>query len=146
MATKAKSTKYFKFQRYDDLTAAYVTIAEATNFKGLDEKADQLEATNFDSDGKEYIAGLTDGGEVSADLNFVASDSGQQGLRTDLRAGTLRNFKVIVNDHASDPTTVTFSAIVTTAPGLSGGVNAVIKTSVTLRVSGVPVWDYAPAV
>lgn len=145
MATKAKSTKALKLQRGDGGgTEVFTTIGEVTNIKGPSEKVDQLEVTSFDSAAKEYIGGLSDGGEISFDTNFVGNDVQQQGLRTDLRAGTLRNFKIILNDHATTPTTITFAAIVTSAPEISGSVNAAIKSSSTLKISGLPTWSYSP--
>lgn len=146
MATKAKSTKGLRLQRGDGGgSEVFTTIGEVTNIKGPSEKAPQLDATSFDSTSMEFIAGLADGGEVTFDVNFVASDAQQQGLRTDLRAGTVRNFKLIVNDHATTPTTITFAAIVTAAPEISGSVNQVIKSSCSLKVSGTATWSYAPA-
>lgn len=145
MATKAKSTRGLKLQRGDGGgTEVFTTIGEVTNIKGPGEKASQLDATSFDSTAMEYIAGLSDSGELTFDVNFVGSDAQQQGLRTDMRAGTLRNFKLILNDHATTPTTVTFAAIVTSAPEIAGSVNQVIKASCSLKVSGLPTWSYAP--
>lgn len=147
MATKATSTKKIRLQRGDgaDPTEAFTTIAEVTNIKGPGEKAPQLDASSFDSEAMEFIAGLPDSGELTFDVNFVGSDVQQQGLRTDLRNGTLRNFKLILNDHATTPTTISFAAIVTAAPELSGSTNQVLKGSCSLKISGVPDWEYAPA-
>lgn len=146
MATKAKSTKGLQLQRGDGGgSEVFTTIGEVTNIKGPSEKAGQLDATSFDSTAMEFIAGLSDNGEVTFDVNFVGSDAQQQGLRTDLRNGTLRNFKIIINDHATTKTTVAFAAIVTASPELSGSVNQVIKGSCSLKVSGLATWTYAPA-
>jgi len=146
MTTKAKSSKGIKLQRGDGGgSEVFTTIGEVTNIKGPSEKAPQLDATSFDSTGMEFIAGLSDSGELTFDVNFVGSDAQQQGLRTDLRAGTLRNFKLILNDHATTPTTIAFAAIVTAAPEIAAGVNQVVKGSCSLKVSGLPTWTYAPA-
>lgn len=145
MTTKAKSSKGIKLQRGDGGgTEVFTTIGEVTNIKGPGEKAAQLDATSFDSTAMEFIAGLSDSGELTFDVNFVSNDAQQQGLRTDMRAGTLRNFKLILNDHATTPTTIAFAAIVTAAPELSGSVNQVVKASCSLKVSGLPTWTYAP--
>lgn len=150
--SKAKSTKHLKLMRGDGAaqppatpattTESFVPIAECNNVKGPDEKIALLDVTNFDSDGMEYISGLSDGQEVTFDANWIGSDQQQQGLRTDLRAGTLRNFKFQANDNATDPTYVIFSALVTAVPGLSGGTNQVLKGSWTLKPSGLPFWHY----
>lgn len=146
MTTKAKSSKQLKLQRGDGGgSEVFTTIGEVTNIKGPSEKAPQLDATSFDSTAMEFIAGLPDNGEITFDVNFVGSDAQQQGLRTDLRNGTLRNFKLIVNDHATTPTTISFAAIVTQAPEIAAGVNQVIKGSCSLKVSGTATWSYAPS-
>ncbi len=146
MASGAKSSKGIKLQRGDGAgSETFTTIGEVTSIKGPAEKAPQLDATSFDSTGMEYIAGLSDSGEVTFDCLFVGSNAQQQGLRTDLRAGTLRNFQLNLNDHLSDPTIVSFAAIVTAAPEISAGVNQVVKGSCSLRVSGLPSWHYRPS-
>ena len=145
MTTKAKSTKNLRLQIGDGLgSETFTTIGEVIQAMSPSETAEQLEATSFDSTSKEYIAGLSDSGEMSFEVNFVGSNAQQQQLRTDLRAGTTRNFKIIANDHASSPTTVSFAAIIVEAPGFGGGVNAVLKGNGRLRVTGTPSWSYAP--
>lgn len=145
MATKAKSSKGIKLQRGDGGgTEVFTTIGEVVNVKGPGEKAASLDATSFDSVAMEFIAGLSDSGELTFDLNFIGNDAQQQGLRTDMRAGTLRNFKLILTDHATTPTTISFAAIVLAAPEVSASVNQVIKASATLKISGLPTWAYAP--
>jgi hypothetical protein len=145
MTTKAKSTRGIKLQRGDGAgSETFTTIAEVTNIKGPTEKAPQLDATSFDSVAMEYIAGLPDNGELTFDCNFIGNDAQQQGLRTDLRAGTARHFKLVLNDDAVTPTTISFTAIVTGAPEISGSVNAVVKGSCSLRITGQATWVYAP--
>jgi hypothetical protein len=145
MTTKATSTKGVKLQRGDGGgPETFTTIAEVLSFKGPSEKAPQLDATSFDSVAMEFIAGLPDNGEITAEVQYVGSDAQQQGLRTDLRAGTKRNFKLVLNDSQGvQPTTVSFAAIVTQAPELGGGVNQVVKGSISLRISGQATWAYA---
>lgn len=145
MTTKATSSKGIKLQRGDGAgSEVFTTIGELTNVKGPSSKAPQLDATSFDSTAMEFISGLSDGGEVTFDVNFVGSNAQQQGLRTDHVAGTVRNFKLILNDHASTPTTVAFAAIITQPPDISAGVNQVVKGSCALKISGLPTWTYAP--
>lgn len=145
MATNAKSSKGIRLQRGDaGGPEVFTTIGEVTSVKGPSEKAPQLDASSFDSTAMEFIAGLPDSGELTFDINFIGNNVQQQGLRTDLRAGTLRNFKLILTDHATTPTTVTFAAIVTAAPDVNASTNAVIKGSCSLRISGQPTWVYAP--
>lgn len=146
MVTKAKASKGTRIQRGDGGgSEVFTTIGEVLSFNGPGEAVEEIDVTSFDSTAKEYIStGLMDGGEVTFDVNFVGSDAQQQGLRTDLRDGTLRNFKIILNDHASSPTTFAFSAIVRSLEGPQAGQGEQYKMSVTLKVSGQPTVTYAP--
>lgn len=146
MATKAKSSKGTKIQRGDGGgSEVFTTVGEVMQFSGPSEAVDDIDVTSFDSVAKEFIStGQPDAGEVKFDVNFVGGDAQQQGLRTDLRNGTLRNFKVILNDHVSTPTTFSFAAIVKGLDGPSASVGAQYKMSLTLKVSGQPTVTYAP--
>lgn len=147
MTTKATSTRGVQLQRGqgDGPPETFTLIAEIQSFKGPSEKAPQLDATSFDSSAMEFIAGLPDNGELTAECQFIGTDAQQQALRTDLRNGTKRNFKLLLNDKATGggtPTTITFAAIVTQAPEIGGGVNQVVKGSISLRISGTATWVY----
>ena len=146
MATKAKASKGTKVQRGDGGgVEVFTTVGEVLSFEGPGESVDNIDVTSFDSVAKEYIStGLPDGGEVTFDVNFVGSDTQQQGLRDDLRNGTLRNFKVILNDNAVTPTTFSFSAVVTDLKGPTAGQGEQYKMSITLKVSGQPTVSYSP--
>lgn len=143
--TNAKSSIGIKLKRGDGATVeGFSVIGEVTGFKGPSEKAPQLDATSFDSTAMEFVAGLPDNGEVTFDCLFVGSNVQQQGLRTDLRAGTVRNFQLNLNDHDTDPTVCSFAAIVTGAPEVAASVNQVVKGSCSLRITGTPTWHYRP--
>ncbi len=144
-ASKAKSSKGSKVQRGDGLTPEnFTTIAEVTGFKGPSSKATTIDVTSMDSEAMEFVPGLVDHGEVSIDFNFIGSDAEQQGLVTDIVAGTLRNHRIIANDHAVAPSTATFLAMVT-GHDLSGGVNAALKGSASLKISGAITRTFRPS-
>jgi predicted secreted protein len=148
MSSNATIAKAVKLQRGDGGgTEVFTTIGEVTNVSGPPETAPQVDVTSFDSTAREFRAGLVDGGEVSFDMNLVGSNAQQQGLRTDLRAGTVRNFKLILPDAALEAncTTIAFAAVVTNLSGVDAAVDGVIKQSCTLKVSGLPTWTYATA-
>jgi predicted secreted protein len=145
MTTKAKMTKGLRIQRGDGGgTEVFTTIGEITNFSGPNESADQVDVTSFDSTAREFIAGMNDNGEVSFDMNFLGNDAQQQGLRTDLRNGTLRNFKVLLADSTVSPTTFAFSAIVTSFDGPKGGVGQAVTASIKVKLSGQATVTYTP--
>lgn len=138
MATKAKSTKGVAFKIGDGATPTevFTTIPEVTSFTAPGVTAAEIDATSLDSTAMERIAGLQDGDSASFDMNYVYDSAAQQQLTTDCAAGTVRNFRIELND-AATPTRIAFAAIITAVPGPSGGVNEVQKVSgVTLRVTG----------
>jgi hypothetical protein len=146
MPSKAKAAKGTQLKRGDGATPteSFTTVGEVLNFSGPEGSAPAIDVTSFDSTATEVIAGLPDNGEVSFDTNFVGGNAQQQGLEADRIAGTLRNFRLQLNDNASSPTTYAFSAIVTKV-GLAGGdSNQAYKLSITLRVSGATTKIYAP--
>lgn len=57
----------------------YTPIAEIDNLTPPNEKADVLDATNFDSPGgyKEFIAGMVDPGECKFDMNFLPGSASE---------------------------------------------------------------------
>jgi hypothetical protein len=147
MASKAKATKGTKCQRGDGgATETFTTIGEVMSFSGPTGEVSEINVTSFDSLGKEFISdGLPDSGEFSMEMNFIGNDAQQQGLRADQQNGVLRNFKLILNDHPTTPSTFAFAAIVKKFDGpKGGGVSEQYKTSVTLRISGLPTITYAP--
>ena len=144
--TKAKPTKNTLIQRGDGGgPETFTTIGEVMSFSSPQVSVDEIEVTNFDSTAKEFISsGLAAGGELTIEMNFVGSDAQQQGLRTDCYAGTTRNFKFVMNDHATTKSNVTFAAFVKNIDGPKGSVGEAYKTTVTLKVTGAPTWAYAP--
>ncbi len=142
--TSSVTTKGMILRRETDTPGTWALVGEVTNISGPNESAEQLDATSFDSTAHEYLTALADSGEVTFDMNFIGSNATQQGLRTDLRANTLRNFRLILNDDATEGsrTKCDFSGRVTNLTGPEGGVDAVITQSCTIKVSGQPSWTY----
>jgi predicted secreted protein len=128
-------------KRGDGATAeAFTTVAELIGLSGPGLSLDTVESTHTESTGanKEYIAGLKDAGEISADLNFLPANATHTGLIADQTARTLRNFQIVWPDTAT--TTWSFSAYVTNyepAAPLEDRMTA----SVSLKISGVPTFS-----
>jgi predicted secreted protein len=146
MASKATVARAVKLQRGDGGgTEVFTTIAEVTNVSGPNESAEQIEVTSFDSTAREFKAAIPDSGEVTFEMQFIGENAQQQGLRADLRAGTVRNFKLIIPDRTleNDCSRCSFSAIITDLSGPQAAVGAAFTQSCTLKVSGQPTWNYA---
>ena len=72
-------------------------IAEVTSISGPSMKVDMIDVTSHDSPDtfREFIAGLADGGEVTFEGNFIASDSaGIIAFITDMQARTAKTCKI----------------------------------------------------
>lgn len=146
MATKAKSTKNTKLQSGLTTSASgFTTIAEVKSFDGPNGTAPDIDVSSFDSSEQEFIPGLSAPGELQMTGNFVGSNLYQQQLDSDRVAGTKRYYKLLLNDHASDPTYMTFLASVT-AFGISGGTPGAYEFKATLKISGAVTKHYTSGV
>ena len=69
-------------------TPVFTSISEIANLTGPGSSRNWIDVTHLLSDdqAKEYVAGLVDLGDLTADCNFLPGDSTQQGLRTKLEA------------------------------------------------------------
>lgn len=79
-------------------------IAEITSISGPTESFDLIDVTSLESTGgfKEFIVGLGDGGEISFEGNFIASDiDGQIAMYADFKAREKRNWRIEMPDGSS---------------------------------------------
>ncbi len=144
MSSKASSSQKVILARGDGAspTEVFTKIGEITSWNGPTETAKQIDVTSVDSDAREFIAGLSDPGEVSFDGNFVADDASQLGLRADMAARVLRNFKLTLADATAaltKPTVIAFTAVVTKFE-IKGSVDNKVDFAAALKISGVPVY------
>lgn len=116
-------------------TEVFTTIPEVKSISGPEITRDTIDVTHMNSPNnfREFVTTLKDGGEVSFEMNYIGNDTTQNGIRVDLKAGTLRNFKMVMNNVAS--TTFDFAAVVTEF-GLSTELEEIVTASVTLKISG----------
>lgn len=90
-------------------TEVFTTIPEVISLSGLGKTNALVDVTNFDSAGsKEYIAGLSDGTEITIEANYLPASATQLALIADVDAGTNRNLEVVVTDGVT-PKTFSFA-------------------------------------
>lgn len=143
--TKAKSTKFTQLMRGAVASpTGFNTIGEVKSFDGPNGTAPQIDASNFDSSEAEFVPGLSMPGEVQMTMNFVGSDTEQQGLDADRVAGIVRYYRLQLADHDTNPTTYTFLASVT-AFSVSGQTNGIYDAKCTLKVTGSVAKTYRPS-
>src|ERR1051325_2584261 len=134
MATKAFSAQGTLVKRGNGATVeVFTAIPDVKTIGGPTGSSDLLEATNLDSTAKEYVLGLADSGEIRLGLNWDPTSTQHQGLFTDWQNRTRRNFKIIFSDTGAAD--FSFAAFVQNYE-ISGGANAIVEASITLKITG----------
>jgi hypothetical protein len=109
----------------------FTKINGFVSYDGFDGSAGDLDVTDLDSVAMEFIAGLVDNGKFGFEVKRIKTDPGQIALRAALVSGALKGFRLTL----PDTTVATWNALVKTMP-VGGGVNAVMKGKVDLKISG----------
>lgn len=111
---------------------ADVEIANVRSFSGFDGEAGDIDITNLSSTAKEFDVGLQDAGGFSFEWHPDYADAGQNAVRAAQTAGTLKTFMLTL----PNATTATFAGYVKNAKGVSGGTDAVVEGSVSIKITG----------
>jgi hypothetical protein len=112
----------------------YVDLCEVKTFTGFDGQASEIDVTTICSDAKEVRLGLQDFGAFSFEMNYVPDDPGQMQMQSAKASGVALAFRFVL------PGTYgawNFNAYVKAFP-IAGGVDGVLTSSVSLRISGAP--------
>ena len=134
MSSSALETQGVLIQRGDNASpSVYTTIPEIVSFDGPGGSSNEIDVTDLASTAKEFRMGLKDEGDFSFEMMYIPNDSEHSGLQDDRTNRTLRDFKVVLTD--SPQSDMTFTAYVREF-SVSGGVDDVLRASVTLRISG----------
>lgn len=121
-------------------TEVFTDVAEIKNISGPQHGQELIDVTHMQSPNfyKEFIASFLDGGEVSADLNFTNVAS-QTAVLDDLEDRRVSNYQIIFTTDAGD-VTCDFTCLVTRFEP-SFNMNAAISASLTLKITGKPVYS-----
>lgn len=115
----------------------FTSVAEVMSVSAGGLKLDVTEATHMESPSKwrEFIATVKDAGDVSFEINFQPALAGHQGLTTDLKNQTLRNWQLVFPD--SGATTWSFGGFVTSfAP--QAQFDGKLTASCSIKITGAP--------
>jgi hypothetical protein len=115
-------------------TATSVTFTQIANiktFSGFDGSASEIDVTNLSSTAKEYRLGLTDPGQFAFEIDYDSANAGHVALRSKQISGLVSNLQLTL----PNATVVTFNGFVKKF-ALAGGVDAVAKTAVDIRITG----------
>lgn len=122
-----------------DSPLTFTEVKEIKTFNAFDGEAAEIDVTHLQSAAKEFRMGLQDWGNFNLDLNYLPEDPGQMACRAAKGSRQVQQFKATF----SDGSFTTFDAFVKNSPR-SGGVDAVVETSFSLRVTGDIVDTPAP--
>jgi hypothetical protein len=111
-----------------------IAVGGFISYDGFDGESTEIDTTTLASTAKEYIIGLEDYGNFNLSLNHDNADVGQIAMRAAKTSRIVRECVITF----SDSSVITFNAYVKSFP-LSGGVDDVNKSNVSLRVTGTPV-------
>lgn len=110
---------------------AFTQIANIKDFSGFDGSASEIDVTNLSSAAKEFRLGLVDPGQFTINIDYDPTNPGHIALRARQVSGVLSNFQLTLPNLS----VITFSGYVKKF-SLAGGVDAVAKTAVDIRISG----------
>jgi hypothetical protein len=138
MTSNAIQTQGFKFeiQTAAGPPAVMTEVKEITKFQGFDGSASEIDTTNLQSDAKEVLMGLQDFGKFTMDVSHLPGDAGQIAMRAAKGNRTKQTFLCTF----SDESTAAFSGYVLSNP-ISGGVDAKVDASFTVRITGDVTFD-----
>lgn len=109
----------------------FTKINGFVSYDGFDGAASDLDTTDLDSTAMEFISGLTDNGKFGFEIKRIAADAGQLALRAKRTNNQLAGFRLTL----PDASVLTWNGFVKTMP-VTGGVNAVLKGKVDIKISG----------
>jgi len=114
----------------------YTVINGVVSFSGFDGAASELDTTDLASTAMEFISGLKDEGKFDFEMKVIKADNGQISARAARTSGAVTGFKLAL----PDTSVATWNALVKSMPA-AGGVNAVLKGTVSTRITGPVAWS-----
>ena len=113
----------------------YSTVGNIKDFTGFDGSASEIDVTNLASTAKEFQLGIVDSGQFSMNIDQDNSDAGQIALRSKQASRLIANFKLVL----PNGNTASFTGFVKKF-GTQGAVDAAVKSSVDIRITGAITW------
>ena len=111
--------------------ATYTAVGEVVSLGGPDGSAAEIPTSHLQSTHQEFLIGLPDVGNFSAELNMVFGDAGQQACLAAWEAGTLKGWRLSY----VDGTVRTWDGYVKSFNG-SLGVDEKVAGSIVIRCTG----------
>lgn len=118
-------------------TAAAAAIEEVNSFTGPSGAAGIIDVTHLLSTAKEKLVGLRDEGQVSLDINFIATGAVQTKLRESRAARTKGNLGIAFSDTAK---TIAKMKCYVSGFSITGSVDNKLAGAVTIEITGPVTW------
>ena len=136
MATAATASQgsYLSVDLTVGQAGPYTKVPEIMKISGPGFSVGEIDVTNLDSPNntKEYIPGLVDPGDLTAEMNWLPDDTTHIALFNDVGSRTVRKWKITLSGTTK---VITFSGYVKTFPiDLQSGAQK--KINLTVRISG----------
>lgn len=124
----------------DTSAGTFATIPEVGKLTAPNQKFDLLDVTSHDSSGgfREYIPGLIDGENCTAEINFVPTNAVHIQCRTDGLDRTRKNFQIVFPGGGTGAQLAFGAYFVGFAPEASAG--QILKETLTAKVTGLQTW------
>jgi Lambda phage tail tube protein, TTP len=124
----------------DSSTGTFATIPEAMKLNPPNQKFDLLDVTSHDSTGgfREFVPGLIDGENCTAEVNFVPTNAIHTQCRTDALARTKKNFQCVFPGGGIGANLAFSGYFVGLNPSADAG--QILKESITIKSTGVQTW------
>ncbi len=110
-----------------------IAVGQVVGFNGPSGAANVIDVTNLASTAKEKMIGLRDEGQLSLDLMFAATDTGQVKLRECRANRTKSHFAIKMTDTA---VTQIDADCYVSGFAIQGAVDQAVKLTATLEISG----------
>ena len=123
---------YLYFSTSTALSTA-IAIGGVTGFNGPTGQANTIDETTLNSTRKEFLMGLPDEGELSLDVVYLTTDTGQIKLRECRAARTKSHFALKMTDTAITQVDADCYVLGLT---IQGGIDNAIKGTVNFKITG----------
>ena len=112
--------------------STWVTVNNVKSYSGFDGSKSEIDVTHLLSDAKEYVPGLEDFGQFSAEMDVDTTDAGQLALRANKTSNASTFFRLVL----SNAKVLAWKGFVKKFSD-AAGVDATYKASADIRITGV---------
>ncbi len=123
----------------------FTPIASVSNITVPDESAPSIDTSHLKtlSNVRTFIGGMIDGGSITFTMHFLPKDASHDYL-TGIRSNLGKNVNFQIEFPDVDNTVYGFNAVVTNVGGETLGLDELIQSNVTLKISGPTDHDVTP--